>query len=117
MGAEEECAESVLFRFESGSGLLVEVMLLAYLFYMMMVLTDEYLMGTDHTEYIDIAIRKFHLSTSAGAVVVLSTQIAFGSIVPEFTVNTISSLFVPQHHNILGLSTIIGSGCFGETHT
>ena len=113
MGAEE-CMESTLFKYESAGGLVVEAVLLAYLFYVMMVLTDEYLMGTWHIEYIDISIHKFHLSTTAGACLVLPTQIAFGSIVPEFTVNTISALLVSKQHSILGLSTIIGSGCFGK---
>lgn len=113
MGAEE-CVDSTLFKYESAGGLLLELVLLGYLFYMMMVLTDEYLMGTVHAEYIDISIHKFHLSTNAGACLVPSTQIAFGSIVPEFTVNTISSLLVSKQHSILGLSTIIGSGCFGN---
>ena len=45
MSAEEECVSSFLYDFEAQGGFMLEGLLLVYLFYMMMVLTDEYLMG------------------------------------------------------------------------
>lgn len=70
MGADAECLSSPLYPVESAGGLLLELLILAYLFYAMMVLTDEYLMGTGYSEYIDLSIRKFSLSVEAGACLV-----------------------------------------------
>ncbi len=44
-------------------------------------------------------------------------MIAFGSIVPELTINIISCLILSKGHNLLGLSTIVGSGCFGNLYS
>jgi len=71
----------------------------------MMILTDKFLM-----EFIEICIERYSLSNEAGGCL-----IAFGSIVPEFTVNMISCLMLSKGHSLLGLSTIIGSGCFDFT--
>ena len=76
-----------------------------------MILIDGFLLGNNQLEYIEIIIKRFELSQQAGGSI-----IAFGSIVPEFTVNTVS-LIGSKDHSVLGLSTIIGSGCFGKIYT
>ena len=111
------CEDGDWVSFEVYGGLAVEGLILVYLFCVMMVLTDEYLMGTSHTEYIHLTIHRYHLSIEAGACLVPPTQIAFGSICPEFTVNTVASVLMSSHHSVLGLSTIVGSGCFGTPYS
>lgn len=44
-----------------------------------------------------------------------SCLIAVGSIVPEFTVNVVACILMTSDSAILGLSTVIGSGCFDFT--
>ena len=55
-------------------------------------------------------MKRYSLSSEAGGCI-----IAFGSIVPELAVNTMS-LVVAEGHSGLGLSTVIGSGCFGDLY-
>ena len=104
---ELDCSGHSLRSFEVNGGLFLEVATLFLLFYSMVVLIDQYLMGEAYTEYLEITIRRYNLSVEAGGCL-----IAFGSIIPEFTVN-ITSLSLSQNHAMLGLGTVIGSGCFG----
>ena len=100
-----DCEDSVLYLFELRGGIAFEVIWLGLLFYSMVILTDNYLMN-----YLEITIKRFNLSEEGGGCL-----IAFGSIVPEFTVSLVSTLLVSKQHSTLGLSTIIGSGCFDFT--
>jgi len=101
----ESCAETSFYTFERNGGIALEVLGVVVLFYAMMVLTDEFLM-----EYIYVTINRFKLSNGGG-----SCLIAFGSIIPEFTVNTVACLLMASSSATLGLSTVIGSGCFDFT--
>mmetsp|Transcript_26618 Transcript_26618/g.47876 ORF Transcript_26618/g.47876 Transcript_26618/m.47876 type:complete len:378 (-) Transcript_26618:1770-2903(-) len=101
----DECPDNWLYQAENYGCLILEGVGILACFYAMMLLTDKFLM-----ECIEILVRKYSLTNAAGSVLV-----AFGSIVPEFTVNTISCLMMSSGHAALGLSTIIGSGCFDFT--
>jgi Ca2+/Na+ antiporter len=106
----ESCSTNSFYTFEANGGLILEIVGILVLFYAMMVLTDEFLMGEFYAEYIYITINRYKLSNGGG-----SCLIAFGSIIPEFTVNTVSCLLLSSTSATLGLSTVIGSGCFDFT--
>lgn len=100
-----ECYEDTLFYTESYGFIIIELLIIALTFVAMMVLSDKFLM-----EYVLRSIKKYSLSNAAGGCL-----IAIGSIIPEFMINLISCVMITKKHSLLGLSTIIGSGCFDFT--